>query len=330
MSASSEKVIGTRMNEAVVDKLEQLAVLRDRTVSQLVRMAVERLLEAEERTLHPLSLEAAVSLGADLKTETNILLGNARQLDVTQLTNASATNREVSGDAGGVYLLVHQETRELYVGSSTELTNRLTHHKFSIKTATHKNQSLNSWLVDDVVVVVLESCAAKKDAETKRSLLEREQHFIDVLKLSKEWTLLNIADASTTSSRLPNSSTTTSSRLPSGSSSSSGRRSLQVVVSPPSNATSKTAVQETTVAAASAFETFYSTVIEQCLLPVLQEERASRDVVRLYEGCQDEQEKRWFLEFLSSYNSQWLVGLAESGKFPWIANLLEQTSTLKN
>lgn len=308
----NEKVVGTRMNEAVVEKLEQLAVLRDRTVSQLVRMAVEALLEAEERTLHPLSLEAAVSLGGAIGAETSLITANA-----TSLTHASY------GNAGGVYLLVSQESRELYVGSSTELTARLTHHKFSIKTSTHKNSAINGWLVDEVVVVILESCEGVKNAAGKKALLAREQHYIDKLKVSTDWTLLNLGVASAT----VDASTTSSS-------SSSGRRSLQVVVSPPSTASPKR-TQETTVAAPpappspSAFETFYTTVIEQSLLLVLQEERASRDVVRLFEGCKDEQDKRWFLEFLGSYNSQWLVGLGESGKFPWIAKLLEQARALE-
>lgn len=299
MSASSEKVVGTRMDTAVVEKLEQLAVLRDRTVSQLVRMAVERLLEAEERTLQPLSLEVAVSLGTDLKTETNILLGNA-----SQLTNASY------GDAGGVYLLVHPETRELYVGSSTELTARLTHHRFCIKAGSHKNAAINSWSLDEVVVVILESCETVKNAATKRSLLEREQYFIDRLKVSKKWTLLNIAGAfkesgvtaSTVLSRTTEPRPAVPASVP-----------TQQASTPPD-----------------AFETFYSTVIEQGLLPVLQEERSSRDVVRLFEGCKDETGKRWFLEFLASYNSQWLNELASSGKFPWVAKLLDQVSTLKN
>ncbi|MBW4638981.1 MAG: hypothetical protein KME05_12230 [Gloeocapsa sp. UFS-A4-WI-NPMV-4B04] len=45
--------------------------------------------------------------------------------------------------------------------------------------------------------------------------------------------------------------------------------------------------------------------------------------------CRDEQEKRWFLEFLGSYNSSWLVSLGSSGKFPWIANLLQQVEAQK-
>lgn len=301
----SEKVIGTRLNMAVVERLEQLAVLKDKTVSQLIRMAVERLLEAEERTLHPLSLDAAVSLASSLKTETNILLDSA-----TSLTNASY------GNAGGVYLLVHPETRELYVGSSTELTARLTHHKFSIKTGTHKNTAINGWCLEEVVVVILESCEAKKDAATKRSLLEREQYYIDTLKLSKDWTLLNMVVASTSSD------------------SSSGRRSQQVVASPPSKETPTViaAVAAPTTPAlttstnsvnVTAFEQFYSTVIEQSLIPVLDEKKSSLDVIRLYEGCRDEQEQRWFLEFLGSYNSQWLVSLGSSGKFPWISKLMD-------
>lgn len=293
----SEKVVGTRMNEAVVEKLEALAVLRDRTVSQLVRMAVEAFLEAEERQLHPLSLEAAVSLGAALATETNILLENTSNLISTSQGSIS----------GGVYLLVHPESRELYVGSSTELTNRLTHHKFSIKTGTHKNQSLNSWLVDEVVVVVLERCEGVKNAESKRALLVREQYYIDVLKLSKDWTLLNIADAST-SKQQPSITTT-----------------LKNVNTPAVKTAVPTASnndkEQIPSASATAFQQFYTAIIEQCLLPVLQEQSASRDVVRLFEGL-DEKEQRWFLEFLHSYDSPWLNGLASSGRFPWVSRLM--------
>lgn len=306
----TEKVVGTRMDGAVVEKLEALAVLRDRTVSQLVRMAVERLLEAEERTLHPLSLEAVVSLGEAIGIETSLITANA-----TSLTNASY------GNAGGVYLLVHQETRELYVGSSTELTARLTHHKFSIKTGTHKNQSLNGWLVDDVVVVILESYEAVKSAETKRSLLEREQHYINTLKLSKDWTLLNIADAS---KELPKTAKTTvmgtrgTSNEPSP-----ALENVNTPVLPPVKGTISPTAGRGSSSNPTAFETFYSTAIEQALIPILQEQSASRDVVRLFEGCKNETEKGWFLEFLRSYDSPWLTGLASSGKFPWIAKLLE-------
>ncbi len=286
----NEKVIGTRLDTAVVEKLEQLAVLKDKTVSQLVRMAVERLLEVEERTLHPLSLEAAVSLASSLGIDTNTIFDNASHL--VSLTSF--------GNAGGVYLLVHQETRELYVGSSTELTARLTHHKFSIKTGTHKNQSLNGWLVDEVVVVILESCAGVKNAIGKKALLEREQHYIDVLKESKDWTLLNLATATL------NTAKETPTKTP---------------LTIPGVPTTTAAVAAPTTP--NAFEQFYTAVIEQSLIPVLDEQKSSRDVIRLYEGCKDEGEKRWFLEFLGSYNSSWLVSLAASGKFPWISNLLE-------
>lgn len=295
----TEKVIGTRLNMAVVEKLEQLAVLKDKTVSQLVRMAVERLLEAEERTLHPLSLDAAVSLGGALATETNTILENTSNLVSTS-----------HGDAGGVYLLVHQETRELYVGSSTELTARLTHHKFSIKTGTHKNAAINGWCLEEVVVVILESCEAKKDAASKKALLAREQHYIDVLKESKEWTLLNMVVASSDSS--------------------SGRRSSSVASpqTPKEETPNKIAGVKTTITT-TAFEQFYSTVIEQELIPILDEKKSSRDVVKLFESCEDEQERRWFLEFLGSYNSSWLVSISASGKFPWVAQLMKLVDAQK-
>lgn len=297
----SEKVIGTRLNVAVVEKLEQLAVLKDKTVSQLVRMAVERLLEVEESTLHPLSLEAAVSLASSLGIDTSTIFSGASHL----------TSSLSFGNVGGVYLLVHQETRELYVGSSTELTARLTHHKFSIKTGTHKNQGLNDWSIDDVVVVILESYESKKDAATKKALLEREQYYIDTLKLSKNWTLLNMVVASSDSS--------------------SGRRSSRGIVSPPSKeepSTTPALATKNNSMNATAFETFYSAVIEQSLIPILDDQKSSRDVVKLFESCKDEQEKRWFLEFLGSYNSSWLVGLAVSDKFPWVANLMKQVEEL--
>ncbi len=319
MARENEKVVGTRLSEVDQEALELLAVFHDQTVGALLRTAVREFIEKEQRNIHPLSLEAAVSLAASLGTiDTNTIFDSA-----SHLTKASY------GDAGGVYLLVHQETRELYVGSSTELQARLTHHKFSIKTGTHKNQSLNGWLVDDVVVVILESCDGVKNAAGKKALLEREQFYINTLMLSKDWTLLNMVVASTGSS-------------------SSGRKSSQGIVSPPPS-TKETpsknipGVSTTTAAApitpalttstnsvnVTAFEQFYSTVIEQSLIPVLDEQKSSRDVVRLYEGCEDEQEKRWFLEFLGSYNSQWLVSLAASGKFPWISKLMEQVEAQK-
>lgn len=310
----SEKVIGTRLGIDAVEKLEQLATYEDKTVSQLMREAVLRFLEAKERTLHPLSLEAAVTLAAALKRETKDIFENTSNLISTFSF----------GDAGGVYLLVHQETRELYVGSSTELTARLTHHKFSIKTCTHKNQGLNSWSIEDVVVVILEKSESKKDAATKKALLAREQHYIDVLKTSKDWTLLNLATATLTpaketptviagvpSEREPQ----TAARSSHSQTSSSGRGSSQGIASPQTP---------------TAFEQFYTAVIEQALIPILDEKKNSRDVVKLFESCKDEQEKRWFLEFLGSYNSSWLVSLASSGKFPWISKLMEQVRAVEN
>lgn len=289
MARENEKVVGTRLSEVDQEALELLAVFHDQTVGALLRTAVREFIEKEQRHIHPLSLEAAVSLAASLGTiDTNTIFDSASHL----------TSSLSFGDVGGVYLLVHQETRELYVGSSTELTARLTHHKFSIKTTTHKNSAINSWSIDDVVVVILENCEAKKNAAGKKALLEREQYYIDTLKLSKDWTLLNLATATLTAAK------ETQNKI--------------------------AGVPKTTVAAAvaapttpSAFETFYTAVIEQALIPILDEKKNSRDVVKLFESCRDEQEQRWFLEFLGSYNSSWLVSLGSSGKFPWISNLLE-------
>lgn len=298
MARENEKVVGTRLSEVDQEALEKLAVFHDQTVGALLRTAVREFIEKEQRHIHPLSLEAAVSIGGAVGRETSLITGNA-----SQLTSASY------GDAGGVYLLVHQETRELYVGSSTELTARLTHHKFSIKTGTHKNQSLNGWVLDDVVVVILESCDGVKNAAGKKALLEREQFYIDTLKLSKEWALLNLVVASTGSS--------------------SGRKSSQGIVSPPSKETPSTITAVAAPPTTTAFETFYTTVIEQSLIPILDEQKSSRDVVNLFESCKDEQEKRWFLEFLGSYSSSWLVSLAASGKFPWVVNLLKLVDAQK-
>lgn len=298
----TEKVVGTRMDAATVERLEALAVVLDRTVSQLVRAAVERLLEAEERTLHPLSLEAAVSIGEAMEIETTILLENTSTLLSTS-----------HGDAGGVYLLVHPETRELYVGSSTELTARLTHHRFCIKAGSHKNAAINGWSLDEVVVVILESQEqCEKTAETKRSLLAREQYFIDSLKNSKEWTLLNIAGA--LSEQRPSTQATVLPAVPAV----PAPVKVQAVKGQQQSVSLK---KQTSTPQLDAYATFYSNIIEQGLLPVLQEERSSRDVVSLFEGL-DKKEQRWFLEFLRSYDSPWLKRLAEGGRFPWVSKLM--------
>jgi len=299
MGRENEKVVGTRLSEADQEALELLAVFHDQTVGALLRTAVREFIEKEQSHIHPLSLEAAVSLGGAIGRETSLITANA-----TSLTNASY------GNAGGVYLLVHPETRELYVGSSTELSNRLTHHRFCIKAGSHKNAAINGWVLDEVVVVILEGCEVVKNAAGKRSLLAREQYWIDILKLSKEWTLLNITGALSESNKaavLPTTLTANTSVK------------VQAVKGA---GTERHGGQQQTSTPPDAFETFYSTVIEQGLLPVLQEESSSRDVVSLFEGCKDEKEKRWFLEFLHSYNSQWLNSLADSGKFPWVSKLM--------
>lgn len=297
MARENEKVVGTRLSEADQEVLELLAVFHDQTVGALLRRAVREFIEKEQRHIHPLSLDAAVSLASSLGIDTSTIFNSACHL----------TSPISYGDAGGVYLLVHQDTRELYVGSSTELTARLTHHKFSIKTGTHKNAAINGWCLEEVIVVILESCAGVKNATGKKALLEREQHYINVLKLSKDWTLLNLATATlTTSKETPNKI--------------AGIKTTVAAAVTPSTTTNVTKTP-------SAFETFYSTIIQQELIPVLEEQKSSRDVVNLFERCEDEQEQRWFLEFLGSYNSSWLNGLASSGKFPWIANLMKLVDT---
>ncbi|MBW4638980.1 MAG: GIY-YIG nuclease family protein [Gloeocapsa sp. UFS-A4-WI-NPMV-4B04] len=264
----NEKVVATRMDTAVVEKLEMLAVFHDQTVGALLRTAVREFIEKEQRHIHPLSLEAAVSLASSLGIDTNDIFNSACHL----------TSSLSFGNAGGVYLLVHPDTRELYVGSSTELTARLTHHKFSIKTSTHKNAAINSWVLDDVVVVILEKCEAKKNAATKKALLAREQHFIDVLKLSKDWTLLNLATATLTAAK---ETPTVIAGVPKNSS--SGRGSSQGIVSPPSKEAPSTTIAAAAPPTTTAFETFYSTVIEQALIPILDEQKNSRDLVNLFE-----------------------------------------------
>ncbi len=297
MGRENEKVVGTRLSEVDQEALELLAVFHDQTVGALLRTAVREFIEKEQRHIHPLSLEAAVSLASSLGIDTSNIISGA-----SHLTSSSSY-----GDAGGVYLLVHPDTRELYVGSSTELTARLTHHKFSIKKGTHKNAAINGWSIEEVVVVILESCESKKDAATKKALLAREQHWIDTLKLSKEWTLLNLATATlnldkTVAKETPNKI--------------AGVKTPVAAAVTPSTTTNVTKTP-------TAFETFYTAIIEQELIPILDEQKNSRDVVKLFESCKDEQEKRWFLEFLGSYSSSWLVSLAQNGKFPWISKLMD-------
>lgn len=73
----------------------------------------------------------------------------------------------------GVYAIIHEPSGHLYIGGSTDMTGRWTHHRFMLRRGKHKTARLQAlWSLhgeDQFKFVVLEPCApsvlvAKEDA----------------------------------------------------------------------------------------------------------------------------------------------------------------------
>lgn len=192
-----EKAIATKLDESTLEALTQLATSSGCTISTIVRRAVEKYLEDGTLLFYPLAPKTAHELANYLDIDTKRLAAGVQEL---------ATPGGYSGLAG-VYLLVNQETNQLYVGSSVDLSNRMDNHRFTMKNRKHRNPAMKHWSLDDVVVVVLESQPTKKGSEQRQQLLHREQYYIDSLSSFPCWELVNLATATTNSAGVKNSKT---------------------------------------------------------------------------------------------------------------------------
>lgn len=312
----TEKVVGTRMDADVVERLEALAVLNDRTVSQLVRLAVEAFLEAEEDKLRPFN-------SSDIATLSSML-----GMGAEELVSSAFLLRGIVPDTvpiSAVYLLVETEQRECYVGSSVSFRKRVASHLSGIRAGKHENSSLERWSIDSTVVVVLESLPNWDD------LRQSEQRWIDKLKGSKKFTLTNERqsfDAVRRSSR-----PTTTGR---GSGSNSAERHSKKPTPlplpeptplPESVHLSNQAVAQATVPqpVLTKEEEFHQEFILETLLPALKEQRLTRDILDAVDEADAKygtEGRVWATAFIKQYNSPWLAKWAATGKFPDIEKLL--------
>lgn len=302
----TEKVVGTRMDGAVVERLEALAVLNDRTVSQLVREAVEAFLEAEEDRLRPFTASDITKVSAMLGMTNDELVSSAFLLRgiVPETAPISA-----------VYLLVETEQRECYVGSSVAFRKRVASHLSGIRSRNHENSSLGNWSVDSTVVVVIAPV-------TREQIREVEQEWITRLKGSKEFTLTNERQSFDAVRRaLPIRASKAPVHVVSNVPDTAGRvvteteqqRHSETETAPlkPANELTKE-------------ESFHKQFIIGYLLPILEYERSSREVLEAVATAASygTEEEKWAIAFIKQYDSPWLAKLAASGRFHAIAKLL--------
>ncbi len=286
-------LFNARFDEDTFKSLEVAVELEDTSIAAVVRKAVENYLEELESRVHPLSLVDAVSLE------------NATGIEARQLIENAATlcSRTKWRDVSGVYLLVNPETKQLYVGSSTEVNERLTHHKHSIKKQAHKNGSVKNWGLNDLVVILLEGLPQDKSASMREYLLKNEQRCIDKLRRNKEWSLVN--EATAFDGFIEENLTLPPAQPKSGS---------HIPVSSPAQ---REAEPEEPEEPEDSTESFIDTFV----LPVLREEASSSellDAVNMAGEMKDE-----VVSFIQQYNSPWLTRLSSTGRFPAITNLLE-------
>lgn len=299
----NNKTIATKLHTDTLETLELLADFNRTSVANLVRLSVERYIEQERYRVHPLSLTVAVELEGILNVGCQTLIEDAYHL----------TDMAAFGNNGGVYLLVHSETREFYVGSTTELNDRITHHRFNIKTSKHRNSAINNWNVDDVVVVLLQRISGDKSAEHKAELLLLEQKYINTLKKQKEWKLLNLATAYNEDrpARQP--------RVAAPSNNSAGVTSAQETVAKP--VTETPTVEEDTDSDYSTEELFFDNWVKPVLFELLESDvKQSRDLVRLMAEARQlsEQHYKWAVRQLKECGSSWVNRLAADDRFPMV------------
>lgn len=188
---TAERVLGAKFDAHTVQRVETLAALSGLTVSGFIRLAVEKALEDNSLTYYPLDPATAQLLLA--------VLPDFTADDLTRNVAALTTTGKFSGLAG-VYLLVNQETRQLYVGSSVDITNRLDYHRSLIKKHTHKNAALKRWHISDTVVLVVESSTSTPSLDLREQVLAREQHYMNLLANVPGFELVNQATATANTS----------------------------------------------------------------------------------------------------------------------------------
>lgn len=83
-------------------------------------------------------------------------------------------------NVSGVYRLVNILTGECYVGSSTNLGNRLAVHRYQMTNGTHGNRNVQAAFDEHGISAF--SFEVLKIVADKSQLIAHEQHFIDILK----------------------------------------------------------------------------------------------------------------------------------------------------
>lgn len=293
MGRENEKVVGTRLNDDDQEALETLAVLRDQTIGALLRTAVREFIERESDKLRPFTSSDITTIASMLGMGTEELVGSAFLLRGIVPDDAPIS---------AVYLLVETEQRECYVGSSVAFRRRVASHLSGIRSGKHENSSLESWNVDSTVAVVIAPV-------TREQIREVEQEWITRLKDGKEFTLTNERQSFDAVRRA----------LPSR----GGKASVAVPETLPSVPDVVPSVNEHGKAK-SKEETFHKQFIIGHLLPILEDERSSREVLEAVARAASygTEEEKLATDFIKQYNSPWLAKLAASGRFHAIEKLL--------
>jgi predicted GIY-YIG superfamily endonuclease len=257
---------------------------------------VVRFLDAEEDKLRPFTASDITALSSMLGMTADELVSKAFLLRSVVPSDAPIS---------AVYLLVETEQRECYVGSSVAFRKRVASHLSGIRSGKHENSSLERWSIDSTVVVLIAPV-------TREKVREVEQEWITRLKDTKEFMLTNERQSfrGDTVRRTVSPSPTSQAKRDNG-------KALFAVPEKLPNVPDA-------VTKLSTKEQFHEQFILGVLLPILEDESSSRDVLSAVDraAIYDSQGKEWAIEFIKQYDSPWLSKLAASGRFPVIARLL--------
>lgn len=281
-SKSSSTALSLRLEDDTLKELGTLAAFQERTVASLIRLAVKDFITAQQRKAYPLTVSTALSLGELLELNAQHLVDNSFYLGDTPAKFNTTP---------GIYLMLHPDSQELYVGSTNDISRRMVEHFTRLENGSHKNKVMRSWSTGWTVVVVLETVENGNPDTLLDVLRRREQNALDKLK-GGEWRVINNATAhNLVSEHKARPQRQTSVNLLTGAGNDVSNQKLEELE--PSYRVN------TTYSAGDGEAAFRAVYIPEVVLPILEDTQSPYELTKAIEAVKNLDEYNWLINYLT-------------------------------
>ncbi len=320
MTTSKTPAFSLRLEDDTLKELGTIAAFQERTVASLIRLALKEYIQNQQRRAYPLTIPVALALG------------EALELGPQRLVEQSFYLGEVPSKFAftpAVYALIHQDTNEVYVGSTNDLSRRCVEHSTRMEAGSHKNKSIKNWSPAWTVVVVLDTVESEDSDKLLDTLRRREQAAIDAVKEAKLGTLVNTSTAhnlvSEHKARPQRQQTLESSRASLNLSTTQTQQGELDASKPIFHNENIEYVVKTAYVPGQGKEAFNELFLKPVVLPILQttEDPAEMNIALETANGYGEDENKWMVDFVMSNDNyyEWFEIACIRGRFPSLSHL---------